>query len=102
MSTNFNYKIFDEFRKSNIRKVVFIPDADGGGHSFISNIVDNYGTFDTFGIRVKYAVIPELGLDPEEYVVKNKDFFKNTEEVDPILSYYNKIKNTKGFFFFFF
>jgi replicative DNA helicase/5S rRNA maturation endonuclease (ribonuclease M5) len=90
--TNFNYKIFDEFRKLNIRKVVFIPDADGGGHSFINNIVDGYGTFDTYGIRVKYAIIPEVGLDPEEFVSKNKDFFINIPEVDPIVTYFKKIE----------
>lgn len=87
--TTFNQRIFDEFRKSNIQKVVFIPDSDNGGFNFLNNIINNYGTFDTYGISVTYAIIPEQNYDPDEYIIKNKDFFINIPEVNPINSYFD-------------
>lgn len=78
--TNFNTKTFSILKEHKVKKLIIIPDFDAGGLAFKERIIANYGNFDTFGVQVFYAMLPESG-DPDEYVKKNRDFFLNVDKI---------------------
>ena len=87
--TNFHQEIFKTLKAHGISKLFIIPDGDQGGYNLITTIIQKYGKFDTYGVNVEYLILPE-GFDPDDYVMKDKEFFTNPykNSFNPILEFY--------------
>jgi replicative DNA helicase len=92
--TNFNEKMFKVLGEHGIRHAIFIPDMDAGGYAWADTIIKKYGTFNTYGVSVGYAMMDhDSEIDPDEYIDANPDFFKDVlkHEKNPIVAYYDSL-----------